>query len=109
MAIHHKIYDTESVEDIVRKIYFNFEVNASCTIYGFIMNEKTEELVPKGEVVIQRLKWWYETENIAPNGRRIWKYKDTATSLGGPIAHKIFSWEVRIVDSEPRYTIWRVQ
>lgn len=104
-----KIYDTDTVWEIAKKIWEDFDVLASCTVYGFVEVEKS--LVPKGQLVVSELRKMDELENVKKNavGSKVrqWKYKKD--SIGGPIAHKIFTWEKRIVDDEPRFTIWRVQ
>lgn len=108
--MHIRIYDTDTIMDIARKVYFEFDINASCSISGFAIKEDEEKLIPKGELVVAAILGLYETENIRISaGKRvkIWNYKKS--SIGGPIAHKIFTWELRIVEKEPRYTIWRVQ
>ena len=71
----------------------------------------------KGQAVLNELKILDENENCAEynsarheNGKkkiRIYKYKEN--SIGGPLSHKIFTHQRRIVDHEPRYTIWRFQ
>jgi hypothetical protein len=111
MSMHIKIYDTDTVQDIARKIYEDFDVMASCSIYGFVMHELEHKLIPKGELVIEELRRMDEKENmgIGAAGGRYRKYKYRKDSVGGPIAHKIFTWEKRVVESEPRYTIWRYQ
>ena len=109
MSIHVKIYDTDTADEIAKKIYIYFEVMASCSIYGFVT--KGESLIPKGQCVLDSLRKLDEMENIKKDaiGRLIRKFKYRKDSIGGPIAHKIFTWEIRIIDSEPRYTIWRYQ
>lgn len=81
---------------------------ASCTIYGFVNNDG--KIKPKGEMVVDYLETLDEMENIKYKGSvRMRDYKYRKDSVGGPIAHKIFTWEKRIVDNEVRYTIWRYQ
>lgn len=103
-----KIYDTEQPDAIARKIWNNFEVHQSCTIYGFYRDG--EELIPKGEAILRILRALYEVDHCWDKaGKQFRKYQWKANSVGGPIAHKIFTWEKRVVDNEVRYTIWRFQ
>lgn len=108
MSIAVKIYDTDSARDIARKIFEEFDVMSSCCVYGFV--EKDSGLIAKGEYVIEYLKMFDEMENLKFRGEKAERnFKYRKDSIGGPIAHKIFTWEMRIVESEPRYTIWRYQ
>ncbi len=103
-----KIYDTERPDEIAKKIYYQFEVHQSCTIFGFYKGE--DDLVPKGEVVMDYIKTYYEIEFCYSRGESITrKFKFKPNSIGGPIAHKIFTWDKKIINNEIRYTIWRVQ
>lgn len=103
-----KIYDVDTPQEIAKKIYEQFDVMASCSVYGFVVTE--EKIIPKGELVLQEIKRLDELENISYFGKKkVRKYKYRKDSIGGTLAQKIFTWEKRIVDSEPRYTIWRFQ
>lgn len=105
-----KIYDSETVIEIARKIYNDFDVMSSCRVSGFVLDEALSRLIPKGEIIMAQIKKMYEDEYVDINKGKIYrKYKYKDNSVGGPIAHKIFTWELRIVDDEPRYTIWRYQ
>lgn len=105
-----KIYDTDSPYQIALKIYKDFEVLNSCTIYGFYMDEAKQKLIPKGEIIMDLIKDMYESEYIDIKEKtRHRKFKYRNNSVGGPISHPIFTFEKRIVDMEPRYTIWRFQ
>lgn len=108
--MHVKIYDTDTARDVAEKVYYKFDVMASCSVYGFVMNEKEEKLIPKGEAVLKHLEMFDEIENIRYVGeKKVRKHVYRKESIGGPISQKIFTWEKRIVDNEPRYTIWRYQ
>ncbi len=111
MSILVKIYDTETVAEIAKKIYYKFDVMASCTIYGFVKEENRDALLPKGEAVLMELRRLDDLENMqySSNGKRQRKNKYKPNSIGGPIAQRIFTWDKKVVDSEPRYTIWRYQ
>lgn len=110
MSMGVRIYDTETVIEIARKIYEQFDVGSSCTIYGFVMWIDEKKLVPKGEMIWMQLEQLDKEEHIGTeDGKRGRKYKFKKDSIGGPIAHKIFSRDIKVVDSEPRHTIWRIQ
>ncbi len=103
-----KIYDTEPAEDIARKIYNHFEVHQACTIFGFYRGD--EDLIPKGKIVVDFIEMLYSLDFCRDKGGKQYRvYSFKPNSVGGPIAHKIFTWEKRIVDNEVRYTIWRSQ
>lgn len=103
-----RVYDTDSILDVIKKIWEHFEINQSCAIYGFIMHEKESRLVPKGQVIIEELEKLDRMEHFrGEKERRRFVYRKD--SIGGPLAHKIFTYEKRVVDNEPRYTIWRYQ
>lgn len=105
-----KIYDTDSIFEIGLKIYHKLEVNCSVSIFGSVISQDEERVIPKGELVIKHLEKMYDEEymNIR-DGKRTRKYKYRPQSVGGPILHPIFTWEKRIVDGDIRYTIWKVQ
>ena len=106
-----KIYDTDTVADIATKIFEKFDVHNSVTIFGFLLDESTEHLAPKGELV------WNELEKMdfnlncrmSQDAKKLRNYKWAKDSIGGPIAHKIFRKDVKIIDNQPRWTIWRTQ
>lgn len=104
MSIYVRIYDTDTLDDIASKIFNDFDVMAFCTIFGFLT--VGEKLVPKGEIVLRKIKEMDIAKNV-PGGKRKNVYKKD--SIGGCIAQKIFTWEKRIVDKDVRYTIWRYQ
>lgn len=105
-----KIYDTDTIEIISRKIYFDFEVLQSCTVSGFVMDMEKQKITPKGELVMQELSMLYNDECCKDTGgRKYRKFAYRENSVGGPIAHKIFTFDKKIVNNEPRYTIWRFQ
>lgn len=100
------ILDIDSAMEIAKKIYERFEVLESCNVVGW-----GEHYLGKGEDVLNLLRLLDEQDHIIYNrgGKRQRENRYKANSIGGPIAHKIFTWERRIVNSEPRYTIWRIQ
>ena len=110
LCIMVKIYDTDTIREIAKKIYNDFEVCASCTVIGFVMNESTGSLIPKGEAVVANIESMDSVENCRYVGdKKIRNYKFRKGSVGGPIVQKIFTWDKKIVDEEPRVTIWRFQ
>ncbi len=102
-----KIYDNDTPFNIASKIYGGFELHQSCTIMGFYRREADMELVPKGEIIMGIIEELYKGEYCYKDGKRKNQFKPN--SVGGPIAHKIFTWEKRIINNEVRYTIWRIQ
>ena len=101
-----KIYSTDSPRDIAEKIYKSFDKGDMVQVFGWVQTK--DNLIDKGEAVLECLRWFYEFEHFGHGGRaRELKYRKNA--IGGPIAHPIFTWEKRIIDQEPRYTIWRLQ
>lgn len=107
-AMPVKIYSTDTAREIAEKIFNQFVPGDMVQIFGWVKMEKTETLMPKGEAVLEVLRWLYENKHYGHNGRaREYKYKLNA--IGGAIAHPIWTWERRIIDGEPRFMIWRVQ
>lgn len=105
-----KVYDTDSVYEIAHKIYYDFEVHMSCSIYGFMVDEDQMKMYAKGELVWKEIEKIDTNINVRDEGakrRRNYKYKKE--SIGGPIAQKIFTKDVKIIDNVPRWTIWRYQ
>lgn len=110
-----RIYDTDTVYDMAEKIFNSFEALESVNIYGYV--EIEGKLMEKGQAVLNELRILDEKancsqyESVRHKGglKRIRIYKFKPDSIGGPLAHKIFTHQRRIVDHEPRYTIWRFQ
>lgn len=103
-----KIYETDSVEDIAKKIFFDFEVGASCSIYGFVVG--SEQMKAKGELVWEEIRRLDDLHNCRDfGGKRVRKYEYRKGAIGGTIAQKIFTFEKRIIDKDIRYMIWRFQ
>lgn len=103
-----KIYSTDSCKDIAKKIFETFDPGDIVQVYGFVTDMKTGKTRDKGDAVLEDLRWFYEFKHYGHAGRAR-TYEFVKDSIGGPILHPIFTWEKRIVDSEPRYTIWRKQ
>lgn len=104
------INQSESTKQIARKIYERFDVGAFCSIFGFEEHPLSKRLVPKGELVLEELKELDEEEHMRyAKSKRYRQYKYKPGSIGGPIAQKIFTYDKKIVDKEPRITIWRYQ
>ena len=103
-----KIYSTDNANEIASKIYFNFDVLDSCCVYGFEIDMKEQKLMPKGEMVMAIIEKLYQKDFINSSGNR--KYKTFGENVvGGPVAHKAFKFDKKIVEMEPRYIIWRLQ
>lgn len=103
-----KIYDIDSPLQIASKVWEHLEIGQSVSVLGFCT--MSNEILPKGEVVLSELRRLDELENVYTSGaRKTRKVKFKKDSVGGPLAQKIFVWDKRIVDKEPRYTIWRFQ
>lgn len=101
-----KIYPSDTPQQIAQKIYNHFERGDCIQIYGWVTKDET--LVEKGEEVWNWIKWYYDQEYYGHNGRaRTFRYKQG--SIGGPLAHPIFTRDKVFVEGEPRITIWRYQ
>lgn len=105
-----RIYDTDTLHEMASKIYEKFEVMQSFCISGFVISDN-DKLIAKGKIILDYIERRYKEENvsISSDGKEKKKYKFEKDSIGGPIAHKIFKWNIRVIDKEPRYTIWRLQ
>lgn len=104
-----RIYDTDTILQTATKIFKHFELNQSCTITGFMLNDK--EVKSKGEEVLKVIEKLDIEENTikATDGRVRRKRKILANTIGGFVAQKIFRYDKKIVDKEPRVSIWRIQ
>lgn len=102
-----RVYDTDIVEDIAKKIFYKFEVNQSCAVTGLDFDEQTRRPLARGELVLSELKRLDRLENYSGSGAR--KSKKIPDSIGGPLAQKIFRFKKVIVDEVPKFTFWRVQ
>lgn len=104
------VKDEDSIQDIARKIFNDFELNQSCTVRGFI--EQDDELIPKGLMVVKELerldvaKNWYTAPGESRKRRKRLKLANT---IGGFVAQKIFRYEQKIVNKDMRYSFWRIQ
>lgn len=103
-----KIYDIDSINEIARKIYYHFEINQSCTIWG--IEAYQDAAVPKGQLIVDEIRRIYAEENMRRQGTKIIRVrKYVENSVGGELAHKIFKWQMNKIDNDVRYTIWRIQ
>lgn len=92
------------------KIYHDFEVGEVCTIIGFLVDDNNQRMIQKGQAVIDEIKRHYETEYMTTTDQKTYrKFKYKNNAVGGPIAHKIFTFDKKIINNEPRYIIWRYQ
>ena len=103
-----RVFHEDSVKETARKIYHEFEVNQSCTVIGLEFDG--EKVICKGEEVCKELRRLDTLENVRPMGKKMTRRrKSLPNSIGGYVAHKIFRYDKVTVDSDIRYTIWRVQ
>lgn len=100
-----RIYPTDDYLTIADKIFFNFDVNHSCTVKGFVIDG--ESVVPKGKMVLEQLEKLDLAENCDKNKRR--KRKKPTNSIGDFVSGKIWRWEERIQDGKIVFLIWRMQ
>lgn len=104
-----RVLDTDTIPEMARKIFYDFEINQSCTIVGFV--HVGLEIYSKGELVWREIKRLDEEENFVKCGRR--KRILIPGSIGGPLAHKIFKHSQTLKEDEGikvmRFSIWRVQ
>lgn len=103
-----RIYETDDYMTMAEKIYKDFEVNQSCTVKGFIVDEKRDEVIPKGKLVLDHIKLLDTDEHVGKSGLRRKRVKPV-NSIGDYVAGKIFKWEERIKDRKIIYLIWRMQ
>lgn len=102
-----RIYETDDYLTMAEKIYYHFEVNQSCTIKGFIIDEG--EPIPKGKMVLEQINNLDRFENYDKSYRPRRKRVKPPNSIGDFVAGKIFKWEERIHDRKIIYLIWRMQ
>ena len=103
-----KVYDTDTPEQIAKKIFNNFEVMQSCTITGYVISGG--ESFIKGELVINELYSLDKLHNLRQQGNKMArKRKRLKDSIGGYVADKIFRYKKTIDGSNVRYNIWRYQ
>lgn len=103
-----KIYSEDSVDVIAEKIYSKFECGDFVSVFGFVEDVLTQTLIVKGEAVMTRIQWLYENDHYGHKGRAR-EYKFIKGAIGGPVAHKIWTSDKKMIDSEPRVIIWRIQ
>lgn len=103
-----KIYSTDTAREVAEKIYTSFNPGDMVSVFGFVELPEEKKLIEKGLAVLECLRWLYERDHYSHKGRcREYKYR--YQSVGGAIAHPIFTWDRKMIDSEPRYIIWRFQ
>ena len=100
-----KIENSMSAEKIAGIIFSEFEVNQSCTIYGW------QETLPKGLITVEWLRKLDVLENweACKDGRMRRKRKLLPNSVGGYVASKIFKYHEDMRDGKLVYQIWRFQ
>lgn len=109
-----QIYDNDTWRQISKKIFELFEVNQSCSIYGYEIIGN--EVYPKGELVVKELIRLDREENVCVSslGKNSRRRKILPDSIGGYVAHKIFRFKKFNINDEQtgkqiKYVIWRVQ
>ena len=100
-----RLYETDDYMTMADKIYNSFEVNQSCTVKGFILDEG--EPIPKGKMVLDHINLLDRSEHYDKHSRR--KRVKPPNSIGDFVAGKIFKYEERIQDRKIIYLIWRMQ
>lgn len=107
MSFNVTIYAGDDPYSIAKKIFNFFDVGAICSIEGIEINGEMESVEAKGKLVMDYLRQLDEAYNCDKNGKR--RKKFLQNSVGGPVAQKIFCWELTFPDKQPRYKIWRAQ
>lgn len=103
-----KIYDTDTHDVIAKKMWDYLDVGDFVVVRGLVLVELVME--SKGDLVLRELERLdTETNFYVSKGKKNRKYKFKNNSVGGPIAHKIFTFDKKVVEKEPRVTIWRFQ
>lgn len=101
-----KIFDSDNFAVTASKIWNDFEVFQSCTIKGFV-EIWSEEIQPKGYLVVEELRRLDMRDNTKFDGRRRRRKKVILpNTVGGQVAHKIFKYKS---DENQTYVIWRIQ
>lgn len=103
---------TDNAHQMAHKIFYNFKLNQSCTISGWIQFIDIQDVMPKGDYVIkllEKLDTMVNCNKSRSDGRMRRSRVKLPNTVGGFVAQKIFKWDVRIMDQIPRYTIWRIQ
>lgn len=103
-----RLYETDDYLTMAQKIYDTFDVNHSCTIKGLVVDRDTQEVFPKGELVLEQINKLDIAENYDKRGKRRKRVKPK-DSIGDFVAGKIFKYEKRIKDKKIIYLIWRIQ
>lgn len=105
-----KIFETDNYIEIAMKIFDDFDINQSCCIRGFVLDG--EELIPKGNLVLENLRLIDERENTSKrthDGRRRRIHKMPKDTIGGYLAHKIFKHKTETREDGIVVSIWRIQ
>lgn len=105
-----RIYETDTWNEMAVKIFYEFEIDQSCTIEGFIMDIDKAGLpdpIPKGELVLTELESLDSKVNKSDGARRRRKYMNN--TIGGYVVKKVFRFNKRITDKFYKVDIWRIQ
>lgn len=105
-----QLLETGTIADIAREIFYNFEINQSATISGFVTNVDTMEIFTRGEKIIENLERLDVTENFRNEGKRMRrKQVKLPNTVGGFVAQKAFKWSSEKRGNTVIYRIWRIQ
>lgn len=105
-----RVYESDSFDEMARKIYNNFEIGQSCSITGFLMN--ITDPVPKGLMVVQEIERMDKYNNMHCNSRdRKWRRRRVKPedSIGDYTAQKQWRFKKTVIDNKIKYDIWRTQ
>jgi len=101
-----RIYDTDDYAECARKIFYQFDVNQSCTIVGWV----DEEIKPKGQLILDEIARLDKAENFKSQGKKMIRRRKVAPdSIGDYVAGKIFRFKSQIQGNEVKFVIWRMQ
>jgi hypothetical protein len=106
--MENRIYSTMIAWEMAETIYNRFVVEQNCIVTGW--EKRADKWYEKGQLVLDEIRKRDERDNMYMTKQGLKrKVKKWANSVGGHQAGKCFRFEKRVVNEEPRYTIWRVQ
>lgn len=116
------VLESDNYEITAKKIYYEFELNQSCTVIGWMSDDpeieggeglyqRVQKVVAKADEVLKELERIDNLENVRPCGAKKMtrKRKKLPNTIGGYVAHKIFKYNRVLSDGHVRVTIWRIQ
>lgn len=93
-------------EEMAYTIFYGMEVMASCKILG--IEQDNGRWKPKGEIVCDLL-WKYDRIHNVKNNSESRIKRKPSNSIGGYLADKIFRFKIDVLETDVKYTIWRIQ